>query len=78
MHTTLSKDRKKVYVTMGGNDALSLRIAVIDLHWKDGVPSPEIVKVLEMVDAGVPGNPANGAACRPSVRPERQGNTGPR
>lgn len=76
MHTTLSKDRKKVYVTMGGNDVFSLRLAVIELNWKDQVPSPKIVKVLEMVDAGVPGNPANGAACHPGgpgIRQEGHG-----
>ena len=76
MHTALMPDMKKVYVTIGGNESLTLRVVVIEIDWKARVPSPRVVKTLELVDAGTPGNPANGAACHPGgpgIRQEGHG-----
>lgn len=76
MHTSVTADHRKVYVTMGGNTELTLRLAVIELRWKDGVPTPRIDKVIEMLAAGTPGNEANGAACHPGgpgIRQEGHG-----
>ena len=76
MHTALMPDMKKVYVTIGGNEELTLRVVVIEIDWKDRIPSPRVVKTLELVDAGTPGNPANGAACHPGgpgIRQEGHG-----
>ena len=78
MHTTLSKDRQKAYVTIGGNDELSLRLVILALNWKNKVPHPKVTKVLKLVDAGVPGNPANGAACHPGGPGKRQEGHGTR
>jgi len=76
MHTALMPDMKKVYVTIGGNESLTLRVVVIEIDWKARVPSPRVVKTLELVEAGTPGNPANGAACHPGgpgIRQEGHG-----
>lgn len=76
MHTSLTPDGRKVYVTMGGNADLSLRMVVIELEWRDRVPIPRVVKSLEMVPEGTPGNEANGASCHPGgpgIRQEGHG-----
>ena len=76
MHTALTPDREKLYVTLGGNLELSLRVVVIELDWAARVPTPRVVKTLELVEAGTAGNPANGAACHaggPGIRQEGHG-----
>ena len=72
MHTALTPDNRKVYVTMGGNRTLPLRMVVIDLTWRDRIPSPRVIKSLEMVPSGTPGNEANGASCHPGMPGIRQ------
>jgi len=76
MHTALTPDHKKVYVTMGGNDELTMRLVVIGLTWRNRVPSARVVKTLDMVPAGKRGNEANGASCHPGgpgIRQEGHG-----
>lgn len=78
MHTALTPDREKLYVTIGGNLELPLRVVVIELDWDERVPTPRVVKTLELVEEGTPGNPANGAACHPGGQGVRQEGHGTR
>ena len=76
MHTAFTPDKRKVYVTIGGNAELSLRVVVVELDWSGTRLGARVVKTLEMVEAGTIGNEANGASCHPGgpgIRQEGHG-----
>lgn len=56
MHAVLSLDKNKVYVTMGGNEKLPLRLAVIKLDWSGGSPAPTLSKTVEVLAANTAPN----------------------
>ena len=77
MHTAITADGTKVYVTMGGNQQLSTRIAVVNLNWLKRKPNPTIAKVINLLPPGTQGNEANGASCHPGEPGIRQEGHGP-
>ena len=77
MHSAVQENGKKVYITMGGNQKLPTRIAVITLNWLNGKPLPSLSKTIELLPAGTLGNEANGASCHPGEPGIRQEGHGP-
>jgi hypothetical protein len=68
MHAAISPDRRNVYVTMGGDATLPLRLLMIRLDWFGGVPTPTVTKTLNLLSAGSQGtNPvqAHGLTVSP-------------
>ncbi len=51
MHAVLALDKNRAYVTMGGNDKLPLRLAVLKLDWSTGSPTATLVKTVEVLAA---------------------------
>lgn len=77
MHSAIQANGKKIYITMGGNQTLPTRIAVITLNWLNGKPLPSLSKTIELLPAGTLGNEANGASCHPGEPGIRQEGHGP-
>jgi DNA-binding beta-propeller fold protein YncE len=55
MHTALTLDRRKVFVTMGGDMIHSLRLLVIDIAWPNGEPELTLRNTHEVLPANTGG-----------------------
>ena len=61
-HTAIAPDKRTVYVTMGGDDTLPLRLLIIDLDWLGGILTPTVTDTLELIPAGGTTQQAHGLA----------------
>ncbi len=61
-HTAIAPDKRTVYVTMGGDDTLPLRLLIIDLDWLGGIPTPTVTDTLQLIPAGSTTQQAHGLA----------------
>lgn len=51
VHTVLHPNKKTAYVTMSGNTTLPLRLLVLDLNWKNGVPNALLAQSVQILPA---------------------------
>ncbi|OQW49150.1 MAG: hypothetical protein A4S09_03545 [Proteobacteria bacterium SG_bin7] len=51
VHTVLHPNKKVAYVTMSGNTTLPLRLLIIDLNWKNGVPKATLAQSVQILPA---------------------------
>lgn len=49
VHSVLHPNKKIAYVTMSGSTALPLRLLIIDLNWKGGVPSASLAQAVQIL-----------------------------
>jgi|CXWL01.1.fsa_nt_gi DNA-binding beta-propeller fold protein YncE len=75
MHAVLSLDKKRAYLTMGGNQKLPLRLAVVELDWASGSPAATLVKTVEVLPANT--EPIGMMAGMTAMAPAMQEGHGP-
>ncbi len=54
-HAAISPDKRTVYVTVGGDANLPLRLLTVKLDWYGGQPTPRITNTLSLLSAGAQG-----------------------
>ncbi len=55
MHTTLSPDKTRVYITMGGNKDLPLRLVTLAVDWSGSDPKVAVTRTTEVLKANTLG-----------------------
>ena len=75
MHVVLAPDKKRAYVTMGGNQKLPLRLAVLKIDWVAGSPTATLVKTIEVLAANT--EPIGMMAGMTTMAPAMQEGHGP-
>lgn len=82
MHTIISNDKKEIYMTVGGNKDLPLRVVTLAVDWSGPSPSISVARVTKVLDANtVTQQPSQAALCGASasapVPPATQEGHGP-
>jgi len=78
MHAALSADKQQVYITMGGNQWLPLRVITASIDWSGAAPQVEVVRTTEVLGANtVPAAPG-ASLCSVGKDPAIQEGHGPK